>query len=295
MQMVSTENVAIADRSMPIAEPSAVAWGAIIAGAVVAVVTSMVLLVLGSGLGFVAASPWTADADTTKAIGIGAIVWLVVMQLVSAALGGFVGGRLRTRWSASTDEVFFRDTAHGLLVWAVATLVTATLFTSAATSAISGAARAGAAGALATQADDPTGAPAGAGLSMRNQYHADLMLRSDQPAAGPESAQSRAELARLIGINAMQDSMSRTDSAYMAQMVATRTGLSSAEAEKRVNDVMAQARQQFAQQEQKLRAAADQARKAVAHISLWMVVSLFVGAFVAAYTGTVGGRMRDHA
>jgi len=125
MQIASTENVAVAHSAMADAERSAVSWGAIVAGAVVAMVTSLLLLMLGSGLGLVATSPWTADAGTAKALGIGAIVWLIVMQLASAALGGFVGGRLRTRWSATADEVFFRDTAHGLLVWAVATLATA--------------------------------------------------------------------------------------------------------------------------------------------------------------------------
>ena len=94
MQIASNENVAVA-HTMSNAEPSAVAWGAIIAGAVVAMVTSLLLLMLGSGLGLVATSPWSADADTAKALGIGAIVWLIIMQLVSAALGGFVGGRLR--------------------------------------------------------------------------------------------------------------------------------------------------------------------------------------------------------
>ena len=309
MQIASTENVALA-HTMPNAEPSAVAWGAIIAGAVVAMVTSVVLAMLGSGLGFVAASPWSADADTAKALGIGAIVWLVVMQLVSAALGGFVGGRLRTRWTASADEVYFRDTAHGLLVWAVATLLMAIMFTSAATSAIGGAAKAGAAatgaaatagvaatatGAAALARDDSRNTGSLGGNGARDSYYADLMLRPDKGAASsePVDAQTRAEFGRLISTAVARGNVSQADSDYMARTIAARTGISQTEAEQRVKSVMTQVRQEAAEAEQKFKAAADQARKAAAHLSLWMVVSLFVGAFVAAYFGTVGGRMRD--
>ena len=308
MQIAATEKVVLAQGSMPNAEPSAVAWGAVIAGAVVAMVTSMVLIMLGSGLGFVAVSPWTADADTAKAIGIGAVVWLVAMQLVSAALGGFVGGRLRTRWSASPDEVFFRDTAHGLLVWGVATLVTAVLFTYAATSVVSGVARVGATAASAGVAATGLGAAAllkgeaAKGTPMneadsgarpaRSAYYGDMMLRSDRPAAEPESAQLRGEFARLIAMGMTQD-LSKADLDHMAQTIATRTGISQTEAEQRVKTVMSQAKQEATEAEQKVRAAADQARKAAAHMSLWMVISLLVGAFVASYAATIGGRMRD--
>lgn len=221
MQIAPSENVAFAHGTTSNAEPSAVSWGAILAGAAVAMVTSLVLLVLGGGLGLVTISPWSADADTARALGIGAIVWLIFMQLASSALGGFIGGRLRARWSAAVDEVFFRDTAHGLLVWAVATLLTATLFTTAATATIGGAARTGAA-------------------------------------------------ATLLGAAPGQTQV-----------------------EGRVKDVTNEVRQEARQQEQTLRAAADEARKAAAHASLWMAVSLLAGAFVASYAGTIGGRMRD--
>jgi hypothetical protein len=308
MQIASNENVAVVHSAMSNAEPSAVAWGAIIAGAVVAVVTSLLLLMLGSGLGLVATSPWSADTGTAQALGIGAIVWLIVMQLLSAALGGFVGGRLRTRWSASADEVFFRDTAHGLLVWAVATLVTATLFAGVAASVIRGAVQAGAAAsglgaaALRTAASTQSEALKGAvtapmaardDLPPRSAYYADLLLRSDKPTTEPENAQLRAELGRLIAAGAAQGNASKTDSDYMAQTIAARTGMSQTEAQQRVQSVMTQAKQEAAQAQQKARAAADEARRAAAHVSLWMVVSLFVGAFVASYAGTVGGRMRD--
>lgn len=107
---------------------SAVSWSAIMAGTVVAIGTSLILLTLGSafGLGSVSAWPGVGAKPTTFTIGAG--IWLIVMQWLSSALGGYVAGRLRTRWvSLHTDEVFFRDTAHGLLTWGTATIVVATV------------------------------------------------------------------------------------------------------------------------------------------------------------------------
>lgn len=103
---------------------SAVAWSAIMAGAVVAMSVSMALLVLGSAFGLGSISAWPGVGAKPVEFTIGAGIWLIVMQWLSAALGGYVAGRMRTRWHGlHTDEVFFRDTAHGLLTWATATLI----------------------------------------------------------------------------------------------------------------------------------------------------------------------------
>src|SRR3978361_1812287 len=111
---------------------SAVSWAAIIAGALTATAVSLILLALGSGLGFAAASPWQEARPSAKAIAVTSIIWLVVMHWVSSGIGGYLTGRLRTKWVGThTHEVFFRDTAHGLLSWAVATVVTVGLLTSA--------------------------------------------------------------------------------------------------------------------------------------------------------------------
>jgi hypothetical protein len=111
---------------------SAASWPAIVAGAFVAASVSLVLLALGSGLGFAAISPWSGHGVTATTFAITTAIWLIVMQWVSSAFGGYITGRLRTRWVGThTHEVFFRDTAHGLVMWAVATvLVAATLATS---------------------------------------------------------------------------------------------------------------------------------------------------------------------
>jgi hypothetical protein len=102
---------------------SSVAWGAVIAGAVSAAVLSLILALLGAALGFAVASPWSPAGEIATTLAVGTVIWLIVMQWLSAGLGGFVTGRLRVRWSATGDEVFVRDTVHGFLSWALATLI----------------------------------------------------------------------------------------------------------------------------------------------------------------------------
>jgi hypothetical protein len=113
-----------------VAPRSAVSWGAIIAGATAAAALSLVLLVLGTGLGLAVVSPWSGEGASAKTVGVSSIVWVCVTQLASAALGGYLAGRLRTRWvGTDIDEVYFRDTAHGFLAWALATIVAAARLT----------------------------------------------------------------------------------------------------------------------------------------------------------------------
>src|SRR3981081_3176855 len=127
------------------AHSSGVSWAAVIAGAFVAAALSLALLALGTGIGFSAVSPWANAGASASAIGWTAIGWLVLMQLIASSVGGYLAGRLRTKWvNVHTHEVYFRDTAHGFLVWAVGLVITAGFLTSAATSMIGGAARAGA-------------------------------------------------------------------------------------------------------------------------------------------------------
>src|SRR5215470_7468119 len=107
---------------------SAVSWAAVFAGAVVAAATTLILLLLGSGIGLSVISPWYGAGVTAITLGVSAVIWLVVVQWLSSALGGFLAGRLRTKWTGlHTDEVGFRDTAHGLLAWSLATVAGAVL------------------------------------------------------------------------------------------------------------------------------------------------------------------------
>lgn len=109
---------------------SAVSWPAVFAGAVAAAALSLVLLVLGVGLGLSVASPWTAADPTAEALSGSTIVWIFFTAFAASGVGGYMAGRLRTRWPGTQlDEVYFRDTAHGFLAWGVATLLTAAALT----------------------------------------------------------------------------------------------------------------------------------------------------------------------
>ncbi|MGE0212625.1 MAG: hypothetical protein AB7S41_13095, partial [Parvibaculaceae bacterium] len=103
---------------------AAVAWGPIIAGALVASTATSILMLLGAGLGLTAVSPWTGSGFSATTVAVSAAIWLIIVQWLSSAMGGYLTGRLRTKWVAiHSDEVFFRDTAHGFLAWALATLL----------------------------------------------------------------------------------------------------------------------------------------------------------------------------
>ena len=122
---------------------SAVEWASIFGGALAAFGVTAILLTLGPGLGLTTVSPWSFSNPSPTAFGTAAAIWLVVTQWLSSAFGGYLTGRLRTKWvGIRTDEVLFRDTAHGLLAWALATLLMAALITigSAATAGVAAAA-----------------------------------------------------------------------------------------------------------------------------------------------------------
>lgn len=196
-----------------------------------------------------------------------AIIWLITTQIVASALGGYLAGRLRTKWvDIHTDEVYFRDTAHGFLVWAVGIVLTAAFLGSA------GAAMVGSA---------PTGATGA--QSEPHAYFVERLLRSSPPRPEPTDNVVRAEVGRIFTHVLGQTDTAEDDKTYLASLVVAKTGLSRTEAEKRVSEVLEEAKQ-----------AADTARKAIAHSLYWLFLALLVGAFSASYAATVGGRQRDH-
>ncbi len=281
----------ISDREAP---DSAVSWAAVLAGAVVASAFSLALVALGAGIGLVSVSPWSNHNPSTTTFGILAAAWFIAVQLFASGVGGYIAGRLRTRWvSAHTDEIYFRDTAHGLLVWGVGAVLSALLLSSAVSSAASGVARAGEAAVQAagsTAAGPATQAVASAGNP--NAYFTDMLFRTDHPSASDPNA-SQAEMGRIFARALSSGELPAADKTYVAQTVASRTGLNQADAEKRVTDVFDQAKSAATQAADKAKEAADVARKTGAYVALWAFVSLLVGAFSACYMATVGGHARD--
>src|SRR5271155_2881780 len=106
-----------------------VSWAAGAAGAVAAGALTLVPVAFGAGLGLSAGSPWSDSGVSASAFKVGTGIYLIIVGVMSSAVGGYLAGRLRTKWiGAHTNEVFFRDTAHGFLAWAFATLISATAF-----------------------------------------------------------------------------------------------------------------------------------------------------------------------
>lgn len=173
---------------------SAVSWAAIFAGAVAASALALILFVLGTGLGLTSVSPWAREGLEAETFGMVAIAWIVFTSMASSALGGYLAGRLRVKWTdVALDEVYFRDTAHGFLSWALAALLTATLTASAMTALVSGGARAGAA--VAGGIGDAVGGAVSGAAAVAStadeggtlDYYVDKLFRRDQ-AAAPQPA-----------------------------------------------------------------------------------------------------------
>jgi hypothetical protein len=289
------------------AKPAA-SWGAILAGAAVAVSLSLVLVTLGAGLGFASVSPWSDHGLSASAFTVASTIWLIVTQWLSAAAGGYIAGRLRHRWLAThTHEVFFRDTAHGLVTWAVATLIVAAVLAGSMTSLLGGGARAvgalanaGGQGAAARVRPEmpgtrgPMGPDAGAGPS--GAYNLDKLFRGkssgsspDVVEQGPRAADARAEVMHIAANAAASGEVNDEDRAYLANLVATKTGVSTGEAQKRVDSFVQTVRDGTVL----AKAAADEARKSAASAALYTALALLIGAFIASVSAAIGGRLRD--
>ncbi len=325
-------------RRVDIAGPaptSAVSWGAIIAGGAAAAALSLVLLMLGAGLGLTAVSPWDSAGVSAATFGFTAIIWITLTQLLASGLGGYLAGRLRTKWAdVLGDEVYFRDTAHGFLAWCVASLGTAAVLTSVVGSIASGGLQAGAAVAGQVASTATTAAAGAAGAAGANAqspgaglgdnggpmaYFVDSLFRSNgsprpaptqeaaaeggagSPGQLPGGAQTEpdqtatnvAEVTRIFANAIRTGSLPEDDVHYVGRVIAERTDLSQSEADQRVRDTFMRVQTTLRDAENAVKSAADDARKASAYASLWLVVSLLVGAFVASLMATFGGRQRD--
>lgn len=274
---------------------SGVSWGAIFAGAAAAAALSMILVLLGFGLGFSAVSPWAGEGVSAKGLGISTIVWLAATQIIASGLGGYIAGRLRVKWAnMHGDEVYFRDTAHGFLAWCVATLVTATLVVGSVSSIVSGGVQAGAsvAGGAASAMTQAAGTAAANTDSNQYGYFVDSLFRDDRPAAVSDDA-ARGTVTRIFAQSLANGQLSPEDRTYLAQLVAQRTNLTQADAERRVDEIYARTQKAIADAKVKAQQAADTAAKVAAWTSLWMFIALLAGAFFASLSATFGGRRRD--
>ncbi|MEZ0081523.1 hypothetical protein [Bradyrhizobium japonicum] len=253
-----------------------VSWPSIFAGAIAACAMTLVLLAFGTGLGLSMVSPWAGSGISATTFKITTGLYLIVIAMISSSIGGYLAGRLRSSWDGvHADEVYFRDTAHGFIAWALASVIGAAVLATPATSLIGGTA-AGVTHAAAASAGQSSGPMDG---------YVDTLLRSDPAAqtANQGQSDSRGEVTRLFTSSFRSGGeLKAPDREYTAKVVAARTGLSQADAEKRVNDVVTQ-----------IKADADAARKATVALAFWITASLLLGAFCASLAATEGGGLRD--
>jgi len=273
---------------------AALAWGPVIGGAVTAAATTIILLLLGSGVGLTMVSPWSGDSASFTTVGVTAAIWFVVVQWLASALGGYLTGRLRTKWAnVHTDEVFFRDTAHGFLSWALATVVVVGIAGSAFTSlAGAGAQAVSTAAATATVAGTAAAANSDAAASdAATGYFTDMLLRPQDLASRvqQDNASATAEISRILMQGAVNDGVPEADRAYISSIVALRAGIPPEEARTRVDQVLTQ----IEDAKNAALKAADEARKSAATAAMLGALSLLVGAFIASAAAALGGRQRD--
>ncbi|HEY4172457.1 MAG TPA: hypothetical protein VGM42_05470 [Rhodopila sp.] len=236
---------------------------------------------LCAGLGLTTISAWPhagASATTfTIATGIG----LIVVQWLASALGGFVTGRLRTKWTGiHTHEVFFRDTVHGFLSWTLTTIVGTILLAAATSSVVGGGVRA---------ASTVAQGAAQAATSGVSSYNVDTLLRSDHVDASASNQDIAGQATRILANGVRTGDVPPADRAYLTKLVAAKTGIPEADAQKRVDDTIAATKTA----ETKVRQAADTARKATATFAIFTALSLMIGAFVASVAAAYGGKVRD--
>ncbi len=295
-----------------------ISWGSVIGGALATISISIVLVALASGLGLTSFSVHGGNASGTT-YAISTALALIVIQWLSAGFGGYIAGRTRARWSGlHTHESGFRDTVHGFLAWALATLLTIGVLAMAGGGALSNAAHgaavlgAGAAGGAGMAAHE-AGMPGRPGAGDPMALFSDRLFRNEGPAPAAAAAtttttgatpstgpiptavtinatpEMRAEASRLLLTRFTDGKLADADQAYLVAQVARVTGLPADEAQKRVADVESAIDEAAA----KTKAAAEEARKAAAAGAFFTAFSLAIGAFIGAVAGAIGGHRRE--
>jgi hypothetical protein len=269
---------AVEQQSPPETSASGVAWPAIFGGAFAAIALTLLLFTLGSGLGLASVSPWPHVGASVGTFTVVTAIWLIVLHWLASGLGGYITGRLRTKWvGLHTHEVFFRDTANGFLTWAVATVFGAAIVAIGAAIVITG---------TAVTSLSATGHTRSA---FPSSYLLDTLFRTDRPAVVGEDADFKAQSGRIILNGVSAGEVPAADKTYLAQLVSARTGLSSVDAARRVDAVLVDAKAA----EAKVKLAADAARKAGASLSIFTALAMLIGAFIACVAAALGGQQRD--
>jgi hypothetical protein len=271
-------------------------WGPVFAGAIAAAAISFLLLTFASAIGLSLTSPWPNAGARLWVVALALGWFAVLVQIGSFAAGGYLAGRMRSRWGESaTEEGQFRDNAHGFMVWALGVLLGGLML----------AWTAGAAVQTATQATATVAGGAASGAAANalrpTDYAVDLLLRGEPnatvakgaaaPAGQRDDVGLRAEAGRIFAASIRNREFTARDRDYLVRIVRDRTGVPEAEAQRRVDAAMIEARDL----EIKVRQQADSARRAGVIAGLIAAVSLLIGCVAACMAAGLGGRHRDEA
>ena len=255
-------------------------WPSVFVGMIIALALSWLLLTFGSAIGLASVSPYNFSREAGVTLTLAAAAWFALTQIYALAMGAYIAARLRPRVSvADNDEVAFRDGVTGLAVWALGIVIGLLLAGMAAT------------GAARTGAQVASTAISSAASQADPAYAVDVLLRPANPApAAQGQAQSddasRQQVGRILANALARGELPQSDKDYVAQLIASRAGISPEEAQRRITETYDRAKATALD-------AADTARKGTALAGFWIVFIMFAAGLASWWAGTVGGHHRD--
>ena len=254
------------------AEWSYLQWTPVVAGAICAAALSFILVTFAAAVGLGVSSTSPTWRDASVALWILSGLYLILQALLSFGLGGYIAGRIRTSLAEnSTEEVENQDGLHGLAAWALAVVM--------------GAALAGLIGASAINRPSvPTTSANSSAAEPILSYELDRLFRAARRPANVDLNSERAEAGRILLTSSSHEGVSADDRTYLIQQVAATTGLAAADAERRVDNVIASSRTALAR-----------SRRSTIILAFSLAAALLLGAVAAWAAASAGGRHRDGA
>jgi len=258
----------VAGRSFP-----CVQWAPIVAGAFAAAALALVLDAFAAVVGLAVSSTAPTWRDSSVGLWFLSGVYLVVVALAAYGLGAYIAGRMRDRLAEGADvDREVRDGIHGLLVWALATLLTAAMI--------------GFIVPAASRFAAPSSGPAGPSTSVAGEniiaFDLDRLFRGSRLQAVGDMEYPRAEAARILLTSTGHEGVSNDDRTYLVRRVSEITGLAAADAQRRVDATIESARQNI-----------QRARHAAVVVAFCAGAAALIGAATAWFTAALGGKHHD--
>jgi hypothetical protein len=248
---------------------SNVRWTPVVLGALCAAAVSFILVTFGAtvGLGVSSTAPTWRDASAALAILSG--LFLILQSVLSFGMGGYIAGRIRGSVSSeSALETENMDGIHGLAVLAV----------------VMGAILAGIVGSAVLSRSAQTSTAQRSAAEPLLSYELDRLYRAPRRPPNVDLTSERAEAGRILLTSSGHDGMNPDDRAYLIQQVGGTTGLPVAEAERRIDSVIANSK-----------LAISRSRRSTVILAFSVATALLLGAVAAWSAACAGGRHRGGA